>query len=122
VFRCHICGKICIFTIDYVHGHLQSHKMTWSVYKALYLSGDSSRPGLQLSSADTDSASPVDETVPVNSMDDDDDIMLDLPLQVSVVFLLLFFFFKAILATPLPMSPLFMIFERCMGNEPRVLL
>jgi hypothetical protein len=59
--------------------------MTWSVYKALYLSGDA-RPGLQLSSADTDSASPVDETAPVNSMDDDDDIMLDLPLQVSVVF------------------------------------
>jgi hypothetical protein len=66
--------------------------MTWSVYKALYLSGDPSRPGPQLSSADTDSAS-VDETVPVNSMDDDDDIMLDLPLQVSVVFYFFKFFF-----------------------------
>jgi hypothetical protein len=90
VFRCHICGKICIFTIDNVHGHLLSHKMTWSVYKALYLSGDSSRPGIQLSSADTASASPVDGTIPMNSMEDDDDIMLDLPLQVNVVFYLNF--------------------------------
>jgi hypothetical protein len=89
VFRCHICGKICIFTIDYVHGHLQSHKMTWSVYKALYLSGDPSRPGLQLSSADTASASPLEETIPVDSIEDEDDIMLDLPLQVNDLYFLL---------------------------------
>jgi hypothetical protein len=66
-----------------VHGHLQSHKMTWSVYKALYLSGDPSRPGLQLSSAEMTSGSPFEE--------DEDDIMLDLPLQVNVVFYFYFF-------------------------------
>ena len=38
-FRCHLCGKICLFTIDAVHGHLtRVHKMNWGAYKLQYLS------------------------------------------------------------------------------------
>ena len=39
-FRCHLCGKICLFTTDSVHGHLQTHKINWSAYKLHYLSSD----------------------------------------------------------------------------------
>ena len=39
-FRCHLCGKICLFTTDAVHGHLHVHKMNWSAYKLRFLSSD----------------------------------------------------------------------------------
>ena len=84
VCRCHICGKTCIFTIDNVHGHLHSHKMTWSSYKALYMSGD---PGpVEPSSSPMTPVNFAEETLE-GSMEDDDDVMMNLPLQVRYLFL-----------------------------------
>ena len=45
LFRCRLCGKIFLFTIDTVHSHLKrSHKISWDTYKQKYLCSD--RDGL----------------------------------------------------------------------------
>ena len=73
LFRCHLCGKICLFTIDAVHGHLQCHKINWSAYKQHYLRSDQ-QPEAKIHHDPSD-VREYEDNLP--------EVMMDLPLQVS---------------------------------------
>ena len=70
LFRCRLCGKACLFTIDSVHDHVSySHRMNWSAYKQQYLS-----PGGEDRRTSPDAVAEEEDSI----------FLIDLPLQVSL--------------------------------------